>query len=56
MIEVVAERVWNRSDFQKEYRQLLRRTGGLSITLSERPRIATVAGQVGRHPWATTLP
>jgi competence protein ComEC len=30
----------------------LRRTGGLTITLGERPRVATVAQRVGRHPWA----
>jgi competence protein ComEC len=30
----------------------LRRTGGLSITLGERPSLATVAGRVGGHPWA----
>ncbi len=30
----------------------LRRTGGLTITLGERPRVATVAERVGRHPWA----
>lgn len=38
---------WLRAD-----RFMLRRTGGLAITLGERPRVATVAGQVGRHPWA----
>lgn len=36
----------------KADRALLRRTGGLAITLTGRPRVATVAGQVGRHPWA----
>ncbi|MEA3046133.1 MAG: competence protein ComEC [Sphingomonadales bacterium] len=30
----------------------LRRTGGLAITLGDSPRVATVAGRVGRHPWA----
>ena len=30
----------------------LRRTGGLAITLGDRPRVATVAERVGRHPWA----
>ncbi len=35
-------------------RGLLRRTGGLSITLGERPVVATVAEQVGSHPWAQT--
>lgn len=29
----------------------LRRTGGLSITFGDPPRVRTVAGQVGRHPW-----
>ncbi len=38
---------WLRAD-----RFLLRRTGGLAITFGQRPRVATVAGQVGRHPWA----
>jgi competence protein ComEC len=31
---------------------LLRRTGGLSVTLGPAPRIATVAGAEGAHPWA----
>ena len=35
----------------KADRALLRRTGGLAITLGDPPRVATVAGQVGRHPW-----
>jgi competence protein ComEC len=38
---------WLRAD-----RSFLRRTGGLSITLGERPHVATVAERVGRHPWA----
>jgi competence protein ComEC len=38
---------WLRAD-----RAFLRRTGGLSIVLGEPPAVATVAGQVGRHPWA----
>ena len=38
---------WLRAD-----RGLLRRTGGLAITLGERPAVATVAERVGRHPWA----
>ncbi|HET9427045.1 MAG TPA: ComEC/Rec2 family competence protein [Allosphingosinicella sp.] len=37
-------------------RGMLRRTGGLSITLGERPRVETVADQTGRHPWAQTMP
>ena len=36
----------------KADRLFLRRTGGLSIVLDQPPRVATVAGQVGRHPWA----
>jgi competence protein ComEC len=36
----------------KADRALLRRTGGLAITLGETPRVATVANRVGRHPWA----
>ncbi|MDQ8757954.1 ComEC/Rec2 family competence protein [Sphingosinicella sp. LHD-64] len=39
---------WLRAD-----RAFLRRTGGLAISLGPEPRVATVAGQVGRHPWAT---
>ena len=38
----------------KADRALLARTGGLAITLDERPAVATVADQVGRHPWAYT--
>jgi competence protein ComEC len=38
---------WLRAD-----RVFLRRTGGLAITLGERPAVATVAERVGRHPWA----
>lgn len=38
----------------KADRALLRRTGGLSIVLDGRPRVDSVAGQVGRHPWAGT--
>jgi len=36
----------------KADRALLARTGGLAIALDDRPRVATVADQVGRHPWA----
>ncbi|HEV2748637.1 MAG TPA: ComEC/Rec2 family competence protein [Allosphingosinicella sp.] len=36
----------------KADRGLLRRTGGLAVTLGARPRVATVAGRVGSHPWA----
>ena len=38
---------WLRAD-----RAFLRRTGGLAITLGDRPQVATVAERVGRHPWA----
>jgi competence protein ComEC len=33
---------------------MLRRTGGLAITLGERPRVATVAALEGAHPWRAT--
>lgn len=32
-------------------RALLRRTGGVAITLGDRPVVATVAARVGNHPW-----
>jgi competence protein ComEC len=32
--------------------QALRRTGGVAIYLSDKPRIDTVADRVGSHPWA----
>jgi competence protein ComEC len=35
----------------KADRRLLERTGGLAITLGRHPKVATVADQVGRHPW-----
>jgi competence protein ComEC len=35
-------------------RQALGRTGGVSIYLKDQPRIETVAGRLGRHPWALT--
>ncbi len=35
----------------KADRALLQRTGGLAITFGERPHVATVADQVGEHPW-----
>jgi competence protein ComEC len=31
---------------------MLRRTGGLAITLGDPPHVATVAERVGAHPWA----
>jgi competence protein ComEC len=36
----------------KADRAFLARTGGLSISLGDRPQVATVAERVGRHPWA----
>jgi competence protein ComEC len=36
----------------KADRAFLQRTGGLTITLGTTPGVATVAGRVGRHPWA----
>ncbi len=38
----------------KADRALLARTGGLAITLGDTPAVATVADQVGRHPWASS--
>jgi competence protein ComEC len=38
---------WLRAD-----RSFLARTGGLAIVLGDPPTVATVAGSVGRHPWA----
>jgi competence protein ComEC len=32
-------------------RQMLARTGGIALYLGESPRVATVAGRIGRHPW-----
>jgi len=56
---VVADRTLPRGcqpRWLKADRAFLRRTGGLSITLGDPPRISTVAGQVGRHPWAMGSP
>jgi competence protein ComEC len=36
----------------KADRKLLSRTGGLAIVLDAGPRVATVAAEQGRHPWA----
>ena len=33
-------------------RKALEQTGGVAITLGERPGVSTVAERVGRHPWA----
>lgn len=38
---------WLRADLS-----LLRRTGGLAITLGDPPAVATVAEREGQHPWA----
>jgi competence protein ComEC len=35
-------------------RKALERTGGVSITLGDRPEVRTVAGRLGQHPWALT--
>jgi competence protein ComEC len=32
-------------------RKALEATGGVAITLGDRPRVATVGERVGRHPW-----
>ncbi len=37
-------------------RGTLARTGGVAIYLTQRPRVATVAERVGRHPWAADVP
>ncbi|MGE3397499.1 MAG: ComEC/Rec2 family competence protein [Sphingomonas sp.] len=38
---------WLRAD-----RDLLARTGGMAISFGQRPRVTTVAGSAGDHPWA----
>jgi competence protein ComEC len=51
---VVSERTLPRTcrpRWLKADRALLKRTGGLAITLSRPPRVATVAERVGKHPW-----
>jgi competence protein ComEC len=40
----------------KADRSLLRRTGGLAISLGPTPRVTTVADRVGRHPWTYSSP
>ena len=32
-------------------RETLARTGGVAVYLGENPRVVTVAGRIGRHPW-----
>ncbi|WP_129792781.1 ComEC/Rec2 family competence protein [Sphingosinicella sp. CPCC 101087] len=52
---VVADRMLPRGcvpRWLKADRMLLRRTGGIAVKLDSGPGIDTVAGQVGRHPWA----
>lgn len=39
----------------KADRALLRKTGGLAISLGADPRVITVADSAGRHPWAVTV-
>jgi competence protein ComEC len=34
-------------------RDSLGRTGGVAIYLGENPQVATVAEELGQHPWAT---
>ena len=56
---VVADRLLPRGctpRWLKADRAFLRRTGGLAIRLGDPPRVATVADQVGRHPWRATRP
>ena len=38
----------------KADRDFFARTGGIAVTLGEPPSVATVAAQVGRHPWAAS--
>ncbi|MGQ0559605.1 MAG: ComEC/Rec2 family competence protein [Sphingosinicella sp.] len=40
----------------KADREWLGRSGGLVIVLASPPRVDTVAGQIGRHPWSTLRP
>jgi competence protein ComEC len=37
-------------------RESLARTGGVAVYLGREPRAATVAGRIGRHPWAADVP
>ena len=37
-------------------RDALGRTGGVAVYLSGKPRVATVAGRIGGHPWAADVP
>jgi competence protein ComEC len=38
----------------KADRAFLARSGGLAVTLGDRPRVVTVRDRVGKHPWAET--
>jgi competence protein ComEC len=52
---VISERLLPRAcqpRWLKVDRNFLRRSGGLAVTLGPVPRVATVADQVGSHPWA----
>jgi competence protein ComEC len=37
-------------------RDSLAKTGGVAVYLSDTPRSATVAGRIGKHPWAADVP
>ena len=37
-------------------RASLARTGGVAVYLGEAPRVETVAGRIGQHPWAAGVP
>jgi competence protein ComEC len=37
-------------------RDVLARTGGVAVYLGGKPRVATVAGRIGGHPWAADVP
>jgi competence protein ComEC len=37
-------------------RDSLARTGGVAVYLGEGPRVETVAGRIGKHPWAADVP
>jgi competence protein ComEC len=55
---VVSERWLPRScvpRWLKLDRATLARTGGVAIYLSQPPRVTTVAGRIGRHPWAAEV-
>lgn len=37
-------------------RDVLGRTGGVAVYFGRKPRVATVAGRIGGHPWAADVP